>query len=172
MQDVVFTSLTSERVVQSKLSVIVTEECVVIPSFSRQPNTVLSLGAISQIKVVKTHHPSLLVISAGSLLLAAAALSSKDGAGMGIPIGIVGIGFLVTFLASQKARVVFMDGLEATQTINGSFAEVADLVAAVEVSRRNLMTTSSEKIMVPGVFTRANQWITGLLSSRIRTSIL
>ncbi len=172
MQDVVFASINSERVVQSKLSVIVTEECVVVPAFSGQPNTVLSLAVISQMKIVKSYHPSLIVISAGLFLLAAAASASRDGAGMGLPIGIVGLVFLVAFVVLQKARVVFMNGSEATQTVNGSFTEVADLVAAVELSKRNLEFASSQPLPVPGFTTRVSQWVSGLMSPRIRTSIL
>ncbi len=169
MHDGLFAAITSEKVVQSKLSVVVTEDCVIIPSFSRQPHTVLSLGAISKIKIVKTYYPSLAVISVGLLLLCAAAFSSKDGAGTGVPIGVLGAIFFVAFIASQRARVVFMNGSEATQTINGSFADVADLVSAVEVTRRNLLEMNSDEVEIAGVFARIRQWVSGILSPRVRT---
>ena len=82
---------------------------------------------------------------------------------MGLPIGIFGLGFFVAFLLLQKARVVFYIGSEATQTVNGSFAEVADLVAAVQVSRRNLINTGTEALVIPGFFRSrqsVGQWLT------------
>ena len=169
MQNVVLSGLNSEKIVQSKLSTIVTEDCVVVPSFSGQPHTALSLLSISALKVVKTYHPSLLVIAAGLFLLAAAANYSKEGAGTAVPLGLLGLVFLIAFFASQRARVVFISGLESTQSYNGSFTEVADLVIAVAVARRNLVEVSAEKISEPRFFSRIRQTVAGVFSSRIKT---
>ena len=169
MENTVLAAISGERIVQSKLSAIVTEDCVVIPSFSGQPHTILSIGCISQVKVVKTSYPSLIVISAGLFLLSAAAFSSKDGAGTGAPLGVLGLIFLFTYLLSQKARVVFLAGREVTQTVNGSFADVADVVAAVELARKNLLTSSTERFPRSSFLTRVKQWLNGLASPRIRT---
>lgn len=172
MHNNVLAAVSSERIVQSRLSVVVTEECVVVPSFSGQPNTVLSLDSITKIKVVKTSYPSLAVIAASLFLVAAAAASSKQGSGAGLPVGVLATVFLAAYLVLQKARVVFMNGWEATQTISGSFAEAADLIDAVATSRRNLMNASAEKLVTPGFFGRLQQWTSGLFSARIRTVIL
>ena len=172
MQNVVLSGLSNEKILQSKLSTIVTEDCVVVPSFSGQPHTALSLLSINALKVVKTYHPGLLVISAGLFLLAAAANSSKEGSGTAVPIGLLGAVFLLAFFASQRARVVFISGSEATQSFNGSFTEVADVVLAVRVARRNLLNLSSETIKEPGFFARIRQSISGIFSSRVRTIAL
>lgn len=174
MENGVLAALNSDRIVQSKLSAIVTEDCVVLPSFGNQPHMVFSLESITKIKIVKTSYPSLLVIAAGLFLLSAAALSSKDGAGTGWPLGVLGVVFLFAFLFSQRARVVFMLGRETCQTISGSFADVADLLAAVEVARESFLndhalTGESQAWLKTGVITRLRQWINGLLSPQIRT---
>ena len=169
MKNVVLSGLNNEKVLQSKLSTIVTEDCVVVPSFSGQPHTALSLLSIDSLKIVKSHHPSLLVIAAGLFLVAAAANYSKEGAGTALPIGLLGSAFAVAFLVTQRARVVFVSGAEATQSFKGPFTEVADLVAAVEVTRRNLLNAQPEPIREAGFFLRVAQTINGLLSSRIRT---
>lgn len=168
----VLAAITSEKIVQSRLSVVVTEECVVIPSFSGQPHTVLSLDSITKIKIIKTSYPALAVISVSLFLIAAAALHSKEGFSAGAAIGGLAFAFLIAYIICQRARVVFMSGREATQSLNGSFTEVADLVAAFKISRNNLMRSEGGRLVTPGLVRRFQQWISGLLSPRIRTLTL
>ncbi len=172
MQNVVLSGLNNEKILQSKLSTIVTEDCVVVSAFSGQPHTALALLSISTLKIVKTHHPSFLVISAGLFLLAAAANHSKEGGGTALPIGLLGVAFLVAFLASHRARVIFLSGSEATQSLKGSYTEVADLVGAVQVARRNLLNLSSERMKRPSFVARIRQSVSGIFSSRVRTIVL
>ena len=172
MKNGILDAVNRERIVESKLSVVVTEDCVIVPAFGGQPHTVLSLACLSAIKIIKIYHPSLLVIAAGLLFLCASAASSKEGAGTGLPIGMLGAVFLIAYVATQRARVVFMTGSEATQSVSGSFPDVSALVVAVQTAKRNLAEESSEKLAKTRFLTRVLLRVNGLFSPRIRTSLL
>ncbi len=132
-----FDALTGEQIVQSNSLATITENCVVIRALSGRSKIIISLSRLSEVKTVKVTHPNFLVISAGLGVLAAAAFSSKQGEGTGIPIALVALAFLITYVVTRKAYLLLLVGYEETPTQIGTLAEAA-LLAKEITSARNI----------------------------------
>ena len=133
-------SLLDGTVLQTNPLATVMADCVVIRDSARTSHIIIGLARLSGMRQVRTTHPELLVISAGLLLISAAAYYSKDGAGAGLPIGLLGLAFALGYLLSRRASISFLAGRDSTETVSGSLSEAAALVAAVRNAQVNLLT--------------------------------
>jgi predicted acyltransferase len=136
MADGILDALSGEDILHSNSLGTVTDHCVVIRAANSITQTVVALSRISKVKKVTVTYPILLVIASGSLLIAAAAMRSRDGDGAGIPIAIFGLLLIVGYVLSRRASVMFVLDSERVETVLGSPGEASELVTAVEVARR------------------------------------
>ncbi len=122
-----------------------TRNWVVIPDPARRSHTILPLSRLSQVKAVKVSYPGLLAIASGLLVLAAAAFSSKEGSGAGIPIGLVGAGSVIAYVISHRAWVEFTVGSAVTKTMNGTHKAAEELEALVQSAQADLIRTARQE---------------------------
>ncbi|HEY7305652.1 MAG TPA: hypothetical protein VH601_16120 [Bryobacteraceae bacterium] len=138
MTGTLLAALSGEEVVLSSPFGMVTTNFVIIRSAASRSQIILSVNRLTEIKTIKTSYPGLLVISTGLFILAAAAMCSKEGSGSGIPMALLASGFLLGYLASRRALLVFFTGSEMTETVSGSLRGAATFRRAVEAARRQL----------------------------------
>lgn len=126
-------ALTSGEVIYSNALATVTPDCILLRKAGLQ--TVISLSAISDIKTFRITYPVCLVISGALFLLAAAAHVSKDGGGADVPMVLLAVFFLIGYLITRRASAAFVVGSELIETGQGSFTDVAAIIAAVNTAR-------------------------------------
>ncbi len=143
MQNPVVAGLCNGQVLESKLLATVTGECVVIRDPVRQSHTVVALSEISCLKRITTTHPALLVIAAALFLISAAAFSSKQGSGAGVPVALLGTACVAAYLLSRSASVAFVVGSTGIETASGSLSQAAALIAAVQAAQACLESEKS-----------------------------
>jgi hypothetical protein len=135
MPNTILAALSSEEILQSSLSAVVTADYVIVTNPDRQSHTVISLERLSEIRTIKTTYPGLLVIASGALLVAAAAYCSKEGDGAALPAALIGLTFVIGYFLSQRASIAFVVDGESTETASGGLREAGALVRAVETAR-------------------------------------
>lgn len=135
MPNTILAALSSEEILQSSLSAVVTADYVVVTTPNTQSHTVISLERLSEIRTIKTTYPGLLVIASGAFLIAAAAYCSKEGDGATVPSALIGLAFVIGYFVSQRASIAFIVDAESTETTSGSLRAAAALVRAVETAR-------------------------------------
>ncbi len=135
MPNAILAALSSDEILQSSLSAVLTADYVALTSPKGESHIVISLDRLSEIKTIKTTYPGLLVIASGTFLIAAAAFCSKQGDGAALPAALIGLAFAIAYLCSQRAAIAFIVDGEWTQTASGSLREAAALVRAVETAR-------------------------------------
>lgn len=128
-------ALSDQEIVQSSPLATVTRECIIIRDADGHSQTVIALDSLSTVKKIKSSYPGLLVISGGLSVIAAAAASSKDGHGAGIPIALLALGFAVAYVGTRRASVAFAVGAEITETVAGSLKDAANLMEVVQTVR-------------------------------------
>ena len=126
MAEAIVEALSGEYVVHANPLATITTNCIVIHSPGREKNTIVPLSRVS----------SLMVISCGLLVLGAAAQVSNEGSGTAIPLGSLGLAFLLGYVVSRRAIVAFVVDGEPTATGSGSLRAAADLVKAVNKRER------------------------------------
>jgi hypothetical protein len=124
-------ALSGEVVFYSNSLATVTRNSVVLRDAEARSQTILSLSRITQVKKITTTYPFLLVIATASLVIAAAAASSREGGGAGIPFAVLGILLLAGYFLSRRGSVLFVAGSEILETVAGTPAEAAALIAAI-----------------------------------------
>ena len=135
MPNAILAALSSDEVLQSRLSAVLTADYVVVTSPKGGSHIVISLERLSEIRTIKTTYPGLLVIASGSFLIAAAAYCSKQGDGAALPAALVGLLFVIAYFCSQRASIAFIVDGESTETASGGLRDAAALVRAVEMTR-------------------------------------
>lgn len=135
MPNAILAALSSEEILQSRLSAVLTADYVIIKSPKGGSHIVISLERLSEIRTIKTTYPGLLVIASGSFLVAAAAFCSKQGDGAALPAALIGLLFVIAYFCSQRALIAFMVDGESTETASGGLRDAAALVRAVETAR-------------------------------------
>ena len=93
---------------------------------------------------VRTSYPGLLVVAAGLLLIAAAAHYSKDGGAADLPVALIAGLFVLMYLGSRRASIVFEAGQERTQTLFGTRSEAASIIRAVRKAQTGLAEETKE----------------------------
>jgi hypothetical protein len=135
MPNAILAALSSDEILQSRLSAVVTADYVVVTSPKGDSHIVISLERLSEIKTIKTTYPGLLVIASGCFLVAAAAFCSKQGDGAALPAALIGLAFVIAYFCSQRASIAFLVDGESTETVGGGLRDAAVLVRAVETAR-------------------------------------
>ena len=138
MANRVMLALSGEEIVEQNSLATVTSNCIVIENSNRGVHTVIAVARLSNIRIITTATPSFLVISTGLLVIAAAALFSKEGGWAGIPIAVLGIGFLIAYAGSRRAAVAFVVDSETTTTSIGTLTEASALVSAVRSVQKKM----------------------------------
>ena len=130
--DKILAAVSGEQIVLSNSLATVATRCVVIRDANGKSQSILSLAGISAMRTEKISYPGLLVVACGVSLIAAAAHISKDGGRADLPLVIVAALFGVFYLATRKAAVIFISGIEKKPTVFGTPREAAALIRAVE----------------------------------------
>jgi hypothetical protein len=138
MPNGIIAGLCNGQILQSNQLATVTRECIVIRDAARQSHTIIALSQLTGVKRIRTTYPALLVISSGLFLISAAAFCSKQGSGTGVPTAVLGAAFAVSYILSRRASVAFIVGSEATETMSGSLADAAALIAAVQAAQNDI----------------------------------
>jgi len=135
MSNAVLAALSSDEILQSSLSAVVTADYVIVTSPKGESHVVISLERLSEIRTIKTTYPGFLVIASGAFLVAAAAFCSKQGDGAALPAALIGLIFVIAYFWSQRALIAFVVDGEATETASGSPRDAIALLRAVESAR-------------------------------------
>jgi hypothetical protein len=145
MSNAILAALSSEEILQSSLSAVVTADYVIVTSPKGESHAVISLERLSEIRTIKTIYPGLLVIASGAFLVAAAAFCSKEGDGAALPAALIGLTFVIAYFCSQRAQIAFVVDGESTDTASGSVRDAAALLRAVESARARHGYTVAKK---------------------------
>jgi hypothetical protein len=109
----------------------VTRDCIFIHDAQRGTKTMVSLESITGMRRIWTTHPVLLVFAAALMLIAFAAMCSKEGGGAHVPAfvaaALVGIGYWI----SRRVAVGFLTETDSIETAAGSPAEAAVVIEKV-----------------------------------------
>jgi len=144
MPDPIMAALTGERITLSNSLATVATTCVVVRTVGGRSNSIISLSRITGIQTLRTSVPGLLVIASGLFLVAAAAHYSKDGGQADLPIALLGLAFVIGYLGSRRAAIVFLVDGETIETVSGGLREAAALARAVRLAIKELEEDSSE----------------------------
>ena len=136
--EIILEALPSDRVVQSSALATVTSSCVIVRRGEQRAQTVVPIVHICDIRKIKTTVPALLVISAGSFLICAAAYCSKQGSGAVFPSAILGAFFLMAYFANRRVAVLLVTESGETATEDGSPGEASRLVKTISSLRARL----------------------------------
>lgn len=131
-------ALSGEQISLSNSLATVATTCVLIRDPDGRSNTIISLHLIEGTKTIKTSVPGFLVIAAGLFLVAAAAHFSKDGGSADLPIALLGVGFVIAYLASRRASIAFFVDWDTIHTASGGLREAAALVRAIKSAKQRL----------------------------------
>lgn len=124
-------ALPGERVVQSNALATVTTNCLIIRSSKKHSQTIIPIVHLAGIRTARTTYPGLLVICAACWLIAAGAYCLKQDGGAAAPAGVLGLLFLLAYLAYRRVAVSFVTRSDETVTRDGTPAEAAALLKAV-----------------------------------------
>lgn len=129
-------ALSGEAIIYSNSLATITRNCILLRYREARTEVVLPLSELRQVRKVTITYPFLLVIATASFVIAAAALSSRDGGGAGIPFGVLGVALLAGYVLSRRATVLFIAGSELFETVEGSLTEAAELVAVIASTQK------------------------------------
>lgn len=138
MTGTVLAALSGEEVVLSGPLGIVTTNFVIVKSTQSHSQIILVLNRVTEIKTIRMSYPGLLVISTGLFIVAAAAMSSKEGNGAGLPIALLAFGFLFGYVGSRRGLVAFLCGPEITETVSGTLRQAAAFARAAGSARKEV----------------------------------
>lgn len=138
MANALLDALPDEQVLQANSLATVTRHCVILRGSNGQSHAMIPIARVEQTQTLKTTFPGLLVIATALGLLAAAAQFSKDGHGAGIPMGIIAAVFVLLYINSRKASVLFRVDGERFETIQGTIREARTLTNALQEAQSKL----------------------------------
>jgi len=136
MTGTIAAAISDEPVLEPNSLASVTSHFIVIRNSHPLSFTIIPISRILGIEVSKKPYPGFLVISGGLFIVAAAAFSSKEGDGAGIPAALLGIFLLIIYFATRRASVLFLLDSGATEAVMGSVGEVTALVRLVGTAQR------------------------------------
>jgi hypothetical protein len=131
MGDPIVHALAGETVVHANTLGAVTRNCLVVRDSLRGAQTVIAIERVLGMKKVTTTNPGLLVISCGLFTIAAASYVSKQGVEISAVIGAVGSLFVMGYVGTRRASVLFLLGNESIESVKGSFREATSMIRAV-----------------------------------------
>jgi len=125
-------ALPGERIVQSNSVATVTTNCLIVENADGKSRTIIPIGDVAEMKRHNTTYPGLLVIAAGLFLLCAACFCSKQGGNdAAIPMGVLGLLFVLGYIGYRKASLIFVGHSGYTFTPEGNPAEASKILKAV-----------------------------------------
>ncbi|HEX4167699.1 MAG TPA: hypothetical protein VHZ55_19725 [Bryobacteraceae bacterium] len=130
MAKITVANLLDRQVVRVSPLATVMHDCIVIRDTAPLSHIILGLSHLTGMKRNRTTHPALLVISAGLLLIAAAAYASHD-PNASLVIGLLACAFTAGYFLSRRDSVTFVAGRYSAETTGGSLSEATRLIAAV-----------------------------------------
>ncbi len=131
-EDSVLSALVGETVTHSSALATVTRNCVIIRDSLRGALIIVAIHRLTGLKKSYATVPVLLVVSIALFVIAAAAWASKQGNETVGPIVALGFLFLLIFLSSSRAAVVFLMEKEIVESVKGSYNEATAVIRAVE----------------------------------------
>lgn len=131
MGDTIVNALAGETVVHANALGAVTRNCLVVREGARGAQMVFAIDRVTAMKKVTTTNPGLLVISSGLFTIAAASYVSKQGVEISAVIAAVGALFVMGYVGSRRASVLFLLGNESIESVKGSFREATSMIRAV-----------------------------------------
>ena len=136
MADPLVSSLTSEEVIRSNPLGTVTNSWLILRPVRGDAHVIVALHAITEMKMIRTTHPGLLVIAGGLLLIAAGAYFSHSQAAA-LCIAVVATFFLTAYQISQRGSVIFASGLETVESGLGSIRDARDVIATIATAQND-----------------------------------
>lgn len=113
----------------------VTSSWVVIRQGASDIQSVVAIQSIAELKPIKTTRLYPFVLALGCLVVALATLCSKESDGATLPFGILGFTLLANAQTRRQVALALVVGDDAIETVYGSVAEAATLVATVRTIR-------------------------------------
>ncbi len=135
MPDTILDVLTGETVVHANPLATVTRNCLVVRDDVRRSHSVIGITRIRDVRQVNTTNPALLAISGGLLTIAAAAYTSHQGYEVSVPIGLLGISFILGYIGTRRAAVLFLLEDQSIESKRGSYREATSIIRAVKQVR-------------------------------------
>jgi hypothetical protein len=120
-------ALPGEQVLQSNAVATVTTNCLIVENRDHTSRTIIPITDIADVKRSETTYPGLLVVAAAFFLLCAACFCSKQGPGTAVPLGTLGLLFVLGYLGYRKASLTFIDRTGFTPTPEGNPSEAASI---------------------------------------------
>jgi hypothetical protein len=137
MTGTVRAAISDEQVLQPNSLASVSSNYIVIRNRDRRSTTIIPLARVAEIRGTYNRYPVLLVISVGVLLMAAAAVSSKEGGRAPMPLALVGLCLLWLYFDSRKAVITLVLDSGSTETITGRPHEAQALITLIEFAQRS-----------------------------------
>lgn len=135
MSDPLVNWLAGETVIHANALATVTRNVLVVRDGMRMAQTVIAIEKVTGLRKVTTTNPGFLVISCGLFTIAAASYFSKQGGNVTLPIAMVGAMFVMGYIGTRRAAVLFLMGDERIESIQGSFREATSVIRAVNRTR-------------------------------------
>jgi hypothetical protein len=131
MDDAIVNSLMGETVVHSNPIATITRNCLVVRYDARRAQAIIGLQSIHGMRKINFTNPALLVISAGLLLIAAAAYSSHEGYEVSCAMACISLLFIVGYFLTRRATVLFLLENQSIESKRGSYREATSIIRAV-----------------------------------------
>lgn len=135
MNDAIVNVLAGETIVHTNALATVTRNVLVVREGRRGAQAVIGIESISGMRKVRTTRPELLVIACGLVTVAAASFVSNQGLDVALPIALVACLFVIGYLGTRRAAVLFLTNDESIETVRGSFREATSVIRAVNRTR-------------------------------------
>jgi hypothetical protein len=137
LNDPIANALAGEIVVHANALSTVTRKFLVIRDSVSGSQVMVSTGSITEVRKVTTTNPGFLVISSGLFTIAAASYASHQGMDVSIPIALLGALFVMGYVGTRRAAVLFVMGNDRIKTVRGSFREATSVIRAVHRVRES-----------------------------------
>jgi hypothetical protein len=131
MSDTILDALAGEKLLHSNALATVTLNYLVVREGVPGVQTVIAIERVTGIRKLTTTNPGLLVISGGLFTISAASYASKQGLQISLPIALLAALFVLGYLGTRRAAVLFLTENERIESAKGSFREATAVIRAV-----------------------------------------
>lgn len=135
MSDAIINALAGETVIHTNPLATITRNVLVVRDGLRGGRAVIAIDSIAGMRKVTTTNPGLLVISSGLFTIAAASYASKQGIEVTVALAFVGSLFVMGYLGTRRAAVLFLLGNDRLESVKGTFREATAIIRAVNKAR-------------------------------------
>ena len=119
----------------------ITRNVLVVRDGLRGTRSIIAIKRITGLRKVTTTNPGLLVVSCGLFTIAAASYASRQPIEVTIPIAFIGSLFVMGYIGTRRAAVLFLMGDERIESIRGSFREATSVIRSVNRARGSNLET-------------------------------